>query len=226
MALLSRLLRKIMSFKKKEIFGVIPKSRIKIFLPDAPIVLEGGAHIGTDTIEMGTIWPMGMIHAFEPVPSLYTKLKKNTQNYNNIITYPLALSSQTGEDILYISSGTSDGSSSLLPPKEHLTEHPDVVFREQIKIPTVTLDDWVLKNNIPRLDFLWLDLQGHELSVLKAGTNILDTVTAIYTEVSLKDMYNGGSMYPEIRQWLAEHGFRVEIEELPWPDMGNVLFVR
>ncbi len=210
---------------KKKIDG-IPKSRIKKFLSEAPIILEAGAHIGSDTMAMATIWPLSTIHAFEPIPSLYAKLQRNTAKFRNIITYPLALSDRTGEAKMYVSSGASDGSSSLLVPKEHLTEHPGVRFLKQVKVSTITPDDWVMRHNIRRVDFMWLDLQGHELSVLKAASRILNTVSAIYTEVSLKEMYEGGSQYPNLRQWLEEHGFRVESEELPWPDMGNVLFVR
>jgi len=116
---------------------------------------------------------------------------------------------------MHISSGASDGSSSLLPPKEPLTEHPDVTFPEQVKIPTITIDDWRKRYHIPKVDFTWLDVQGHELPVLKVAPNTLKRIQTIYTEVSLKEMYEGGSLYRQLRQWLENHGFRVETEELP-----------
>jgi FkbM family methyltransferase len=223
-----KLLNKITNIKSKILInrGIISKSKIKKFIPDAPIILEAGAHIGIDTIEMATLWPNSTLYAFEPVPNVYKQLKNNTKNYKNILTYPVALSDKTGERILYISSGESDGSSSLLSPNEHLIEHPNVIFSEQIKTSVITINDWVIHNGIKRIDFLWLDMQGHELSVLKNATKILNTVSAIYTEVSLKEMYHGCDLYPTLCQWLEEHDFHVEIEALPWPDMGNVLFTK
>jgi len=69
-------------------------------------------------------------------------------------------------------------------------------------------------------------MQGHELAVLKASTELLKTVTAVYTEVSLKELYQGTPLYPVVRAWLEGEGFQVEREELAWVDAGNVLFVR
>ena len=138
----------------------------------------------------------------------------------------MALSNQTGYADFYISEGASDGSSSLLKPKAHLKYHPDVHFRHTISIKTITLDDWALENNAHHIDFLWLDLQGAELRVLKTATSILSTVKAIHAEISLVETYEGVESYDELSRWLFKHGFRVEKEQLPWPDMGNVLFVR
>lgn len=226
MAFHFKLLRKLASVRKTRSRAGINKSYIEKFLPFSPVVVEAGAHVGIDTLEMAKIWPSGMIHAFEPIPNLYSKLKTNTSNVKNIKIYPMALSSSTGTAIMHVSSGASDGSSSLLTPKEHLKEHPDVVFLNKIRASTTTLDDWARKYNVSKVDFLWLDIQGHELSVLKAAPHTLKKVKAIYTEVSLKEMYEGGALYSELCNWLTYLGYHVEAEELPWPDMGNVLFVR
>ena len=43
------------------------KELIKQYLPINPVVIEAGAHIGTDTVEFSKIWPKGSIYAFEPI---------------------------------------------------------------------------------------------------------------------------------------------------------------
>ena len=203
----------------------MPKSYIKKFLPRNPLIVEGGAHIGKDTLEMAEIWPEGRIFAFEPVPSLHTQLVAKTSTASNIVCYPMALSDFTGSATMYVSSGDSDGSSSLLMPKEHIYEHPNVRFLEKLQVQTITLDDWADKEAIDYVDFLWLDIQGHELAVLKASPRMLSSARAIHTEVSLKETYEGVPLYPEFRRWLETKGFKVAREVLPWRDMGNVLFV-
>jgi hypothetical protein len=107
-----------------------------------------------------------------------------------------------------------------------LTDHPDVLFNETIYVTCVTLDDWVEINNIEKVDLLWLDMQGNELNVLKTGLKVLEKVQAIYTEVNLKEAYEGAPLYTELREWLEVHNFKVEVEEIPWEDGGNVLFLR
>jgi hypothetical protein len=53
----------------------------------------------------------------------------------------------------------------------------------------------------------------------------LSSATAVYTEVIATEQYEGAALYPELRRWLEDRGFVVEIEKLPWGG-GNVLFVR
>ena len=205
--------------------GVIPKKYFKSFLPENPIILEAGAHKGSDTVELAKMWPEGTIHAFEPVPQLYKKLKKNTRNYGNILCYPLALGDTTGLNKMYISEGASDASSSLLPPKEHLTIFPSIYFDDTLQVATLTLDDWAKENNIMSIDFFWLDLQGMELKVLKSGSTILKTVKAIYSEVSSIEGYEGQNLYYELQAWLGKQGFHVEREAVENGE-GNVFFLR
>jgi len=119
--------------------GVVPKGYIKQFVPPNPIVVEAGAHIGSDTVEMSRIWPKGTIHAFEPVPDLFGKLIENTSDLKNVRLYPCALSDRIGAAKMFVSRGSSDGSSSLLLPKEHLLQHPTVYFQDAIEVPTTTL---------------------------------------------------------------------------------------
>lgn len=217
------LMRRMKEKNKKE---AIPKNLIATYLPLNPTIVEAGAHIGVDTVQMSNLWPKGTIHAFEPIPELFSQLQRNTSQQDNICCYPMALGKQTGSTKIFVSSGRSDASSSLLPPKEHLTYHPDILFETEIQVPTITLDEWAEEQNIKKIDFLWLDLQGYELEVLKAAANVLESVQAIYTEVNLDETYAGVSLYPEMRQWLEVRGFKVIREDLPWEDAGNVFFAK
>lgn len=205
----------------------LSKSILKKYLPKNPVIVDCGAHVGSDAIELARIFPQAAIHCFEPVPSIYRALCNNVKRYKSIHTYNVALSSSTGKATMYVSSGASDASSSLQKPKEHLDDHPDVSFDETSEVITLTLDEWARQHSIPKIDFLWLDMQGHELEMLKASTVILPIVTAIYTEVSMKESYENTSVYPSFKEWMEQKGFRAEIEILPsGSDMGNVLFLK
>ena len=206
--------------------GTISKQYLLDIVPKNSIIVEAGAHIGSDTMELSQILPNSQIHAFEPVPSVYEKLVRNTKHCRNVTCYPLALGEQSGRAKIFVSSGRSDASSSLLPPKQHLEDHPDVFFQTEIEIQTITLNDWMTQYQLPRVDLLWLDMQGYELAALKSGWKALATASAIYTEVNLVETYAGAPLYSQVREWLADQGFEVRREELPWHDAGNVLFVR
>jgi FkbM family methyltransferase len=195
-------------------------------LGDRPTIVEAGAHSGLDTVCLSRLFTDGTVHAFEPVPELFAKFRKRTAGLANVRTYNCALGARSGEATLYLSGGSSDGSSSLLRPSGHLEFHPRVTFTASFQVPCVSLDDWARENGIAKVDLLWLDLQGLEFDVLSASSLVLPTVKVIYTEVSLKEMYEGARLYPEYRRWLEGRGFEVVAEDLRWADMGNVLLAR
>lgn len=197
---------------------------IKRKIPSNPVIIEAGAHIGSDSGRFAQIWKDAKIYAFEPIPNVYSQLVKNTAAYNNIKTIPLALSDNNGITKMFVSSGRSDASSSLLAPKQHLEVHPDVQFNETISVETIKLDDFCLNNNISHIDFMWLDMQGYELPMLMASKKMISNITLIYSEVSLIETYEGVSTYQKYKEWMEESGFRVYKEYFPWKDMGNVLF--
>ena len=197
---------------------------LKDRLPENPVIIEAGAHEGFDTKRMSLIWPGGIIYAFEPIPMVLSVLKKNLDTIRNVRVIDLALSDQNAVSKMYVSTGRSNGSSSLLKPKDHLKIHPDVYFEEEITVQTILLKDFLDKNELKVIDFMWLDLQGMEFKVLSASSSILKSVGYIYCEVSLMETYEQVMKYPEFKLWMKSEGFEVVAEYLNWKDMGNVLF--
>jgi FkbM family methyltransferase len=204
----------------------ISKVALRKHLPKNPVMVDCGAHDGEDSVELLKKLG-GTVHCFEPVNSIYKRLEKRKGSNKNMFTYEIALSDSNGSQEFYVSEGTSDASSSLLPPQDHLKDHPGTLFKKKIVVTTKTLDSWAAENSITKIDLLWLDMQGFEMNMLKASHKILDTVTVIHTEVSTRQTYKGVAEYEEYRSFLESKGFKVMIEAIPegW-DMGNVLFVR
>ena len=83
--------------------------------------------------------------------------------------YNIALGNQTGTVKMYIDN-YNQGSSSILQPKLHLTQRPDIKFESEENVNIDKLD-----NIIDSLDynFINMDVQGFELEVLKGGKNYL-----------------------------------------------------
>ena len=202
-------------------FG-IPKTKndkialayLKKFLPSNPTVIDCGAHDGSDTVVLQQKLG-GRVYAFEVVPEIFERLKQRTANNKNIICFPIALAAETGTAKFYVGEGSSDASSSLLAPKEHLVDHPDINFDRTITVETNTLDDWAAKQGITSIDFLWLDMQGAELMMLQHSPKILATVKMIHTEVSVRETYEGVTLYKDYKNWLTANGFKLIAEAIP-----------
>lgn len=203
--------------------GPITKEYIKQFLPEAPIILEAGAHIGRDTLKMSKLWPQGTIYAFEPVPDLFVQLVERTKERANVICDPRALSDTNGTAEFFVSSGASTAASSLFAPLEYLTQRPEVLFHTTT-VPTITLDSWAAEKNVTHIDFLWLDMQGPELLVLQAAPLILKTVKAILIEVNLTERFTGNPSYDEVKSWLESQGFVLNTQDEPKHNKINLFF--
>lgn len=199
---------------------------IQKFIPNNPTIIEAGAHIGNDARAMSSFWPQGRIYSFEPVSALFERLKVNTAHCANVRTFKLALSDKNEDKTIYVSRGRGDGSSSLCVPKDHLKHFSDVTFNTSENIRTIVLDDWIKSEKIGQVDLLWLDLQGMEYQALNASPELLQSVTAIYAEVNLVELYEGGWLYPQFRDWLESKGFVEVYKMLIHNTFGDALFVK
>lgn len=60
-----------------------------------------------------------------------------------------------------------DASGSIRKPKNHLADFPEVTFDEPITVQTMTLDTRCDENGIEAIDFIWMDVQGSEIDVIR-----------------------------------------------------------
>jgi len=186
---------------------------VKSYLPLDPVVIEAGGCDGTDSVQLAQSWPAARVYTFEPVPELFQQICEKTAALSNVKVYPLALADSTGTTTLYLSEyylwpGHVSGSSSLLHPKEHIIYDQTVKFSRSTEVPMITLDAWAEKEGISRADFLWLDMQGCELHMLKKSA-LAKTAKAIYIEVMFIEAYRGQYLYDDVKKWMFENGFRL-----------------
>lgn len=208
--------------------GDIGKQTLRKLLPDDAVVIEVGAHVGSDTEQFAIMFPAGRIVACEPVPRLFVQCHERLESYANVTAVPVAIGDRTGLHEFQVSSGRSDASSSLFEPTVHLEHNPDVLFdpRDRLVVPVVTLDELLGAIRIDHVDLLWMDVQGAEAMVVRGAQKILERTRYVYAEVSEVALYKGGATYDELRTQLGNQGFEVLKEFLPadWLGEGNVLF--
>jgi FkbM family methyltransferase len=204
------------------------KNWIRRNIPSNGIIIEAGTADGNDTLFFSNQCPLGFVYGFEPDPVTFATTQNTVLNRTNVQLENVALSDKTGTATFYISDrfGKDWGSSSLLKPKDHLFVHPQITFKKEITVPTINLDEWFLAKTpaIESVDLMWLDMQGAEPFVLRNAPVTLSKTKYLYTEVSLIETYENVETYSEFKQFLTNAGFDVVSEELPWVDMGNVLF--
>jgi FkbM family methyltransferase len=172
------------------------------------ITITGVIHVGAHHAEengdyLGVGVPQNNIYWIDAIPDLCKKLQARLPNVINA-----AVSDTNGVFDFHITNNVQ--SSSLLPLKTHLIEHPDIHVIRTVRTPTHRMDDIVTQCGI-QADFLNMDIQGAELKCLKGFESKLPMIKYIYSEVNERELYEGCALLPQLDEWLSERGFdRVE----------------
>lgn len=201
---------------------------LKKMLNSDDVILEAGGFDGKDSIKLAEIVPEGKLISFEPNPPRFRELVERTKEIINVSAYPFALGEKTGTATFYVCYGAQndpvyEGASSLLPPSEAMKINYQ---GPRIQVPCYRLDDWCKEYQVNKIDFMWLDLEGFEMQMLKNGKEILSTVRAIYVETNFFEFRKGMTQYQELRRFLKRQGFRLLAHGYNKGYQGNAIFVR
>jgi FkbM family methyltransferase len=109
------------------------------------------------------------IHCFEPQAAAMVALKKVAEQGSDIVCEPIGFSSSTEHRLIYKNSDASTYAS--LYPADYMQLDIRLDKSEQIRLET--LDDYCSAKGIDRIDFLKIDVEGHELEVLKGATRMI-----------------------------------------------------
>lgn len=146
---------------------------LKSFIKDNMTIIEAGAHDGTDAEYIFKLNPSVTIHCFEPTASAYkeltVRLAKEIKT-GKLFANNTGLSTETGEAELFIYNELDQRNSLHLNPAHEYDS--SLLHKEKIKL--IRLDDYIEKNKISRVDFLKIDVEGHETKVIEGVENVLE----------------------------------------------------
>lgn len=137
---------------------------IRAFLSPPCVFVDVGAHVGYYAAFAGRlVGRTGHVFAFEPHPVNYKLLGRNCRQMPQIKTINAAVSDFSGHTLLFEhSSSTSSHALTDLSGSG-----------KSIPISKVSLDEWTYENGIRRIDVVLIDVEGHELSVLRGMRQII-----------------------------------------------------
>ena len=174
-------------------------------------VLDVGANVGDVADAALQSYPDAKVICFEPVAKTFEILKERLAKYpGRAYLHQSALSDKNAQDEINITS--FHGANSIEPQaKFHQNLNPHVRELHKEKIDLVRLDD--VAGNFPtqQIDILKIDVEGHEVAVLKGGLQfIAKHVDVIIIEVSLMrdDSWENQALF-EVFALLKEAGFRL-----------------
>lgn len=193
----------------------------------APVVIDGGAHLGNMVERFGALSPNAEFHCFEPDPVLGKSLEQKFSGNTKVHVVHAALGDMASKAMLNIN--VSRPTNSLLPAAESLP--PDLKqlceLVEQVEVGVTTIDEYCRANSIERVDVIKLDLQGYDYLALKGAKTTLEKTKVVLVEVLFKEMYKGCHGFPDVLNLMLGQGFKLhtlcglhygEAYELLWAD--------
>ena len=141
-------------------------------LPAQParVVFDVGANEGDFArAALAQLGPTTRVLAFEPAPPTFDRLAQAFQGNPQVALYQLGLSDAPGDRALY-SDGHDSGMASVY--QRDLTAQGRVL--DQVAtVAITTLDAFCAEQQISHIDYLKLDVEGHEYSVLRGAQQLL-----------------------------------------------------
>jgi len=135
------------------------------------VIIDAGANQGFYTSAMLQQNPdIQTIIMIEPQPFLGEKLKAFVNNNQAVSLEPVAVGSSAGSMDLYFDQQGS-GLASLY---ERDIRHVGARLGQSVSVPVTTIDAIAEKHGLEFVDYLKLDLEGHELEALKGAGSLLE----------------------------------------------------
>lgn len=168
------------------------------------IVLDIGAHHGFYTLLASKkVGSHGKVLAIEPSPREMRALRLNLRinRCRNVCVDSRALGEAAGEAKLHIVIGRETGCNSLRKPGSEPTK--------DIRVHVERLDRLLKDHRIERVDFVKLDVEGAELSVLKGASDLLRLFLRPVILAEVQDIRTKPWGYParEIVRFLVDLGY-------------------
>ena len=178
---------------------------VERYLQPGMTVFDIGANHGLySVLASKRIGRNGQVYAFEPSPRERAKLMRNLKinRCKNVQVVEIALSESSGEATLNVVQGTEVGCNSLRAPD---VDQPTI----PVKVKIEPLDNFLAQAGVKKIDFVKLDVEGAEQSVLKGGEKYFSSAErpVILAEISDIRTKAWGYAAHEIVSWLAQRGF-------------------
>ncbi len=198
------------------------KKIIKFFksnILDNLIFIDIGSHYGETVKLFAKNFKIKECHCFEASPINYKILLKNIHKKKLRFRYELNNLGVGEENKTTFINQTEESSSSTINEfninSKYLKKKLKILninkcekFYKKIPIKLITLDEYIFKKQIKKIDILKIDTEGFELNVLKGLKLNYKFVKFIYFEHHYDDMIKKKYKFKDINELLIKYGFK------------------
>lgn len=174
-------------------------------------VIDVGAHIGSFTVvAAGEVGPDGNVISLEPSVQNFRMLEKNIRTNQLANVLPLNLAAGSAEGVGELRLYNRPGGNSFY------SRDFTMVGYESVKV--ATLDSISERFKLEKVNFVKIDVEGHELEVLKGAAKILGE----YKPKLAIETHEFGPSVQELTEYLD--GFNYSAKQVPYGPHQGLLY--
>jgi len=166
--------------------------------PEAKVIFDIGACIGTVSLNLHKNFPDATIYSFEPIEETFKQLQENTRHISTIKRFKYAAGDTNNTLTIPI---YAEATINTLKK----ADYNDAPIASEV-ISVVRLDDFVDKNSISEIDILKIDVEGFEFEVLNGLGDFLQKVKCIVVEVGYIRSTTK-THFSEMESFMEDNGF-------------------
>jgi FkbM family methyltransferase len=169
-------------------------------LPEGSVLLDVGANIGLYTVPASRlVGSRGRVVGFEAHPRIYGFLSSNVARncHGNVTLENVAVGCGSGEaNIVFDARNPGETRVAL---GEEAGE----------SVPVISLDDYCMRHDLRRVDYIKIDVEGYEARVLRGAQRVLGDNDRILVQTEYEPAHRARYGRPsEMAELLADHGLR------------------
>jgi FkbM family methyltransferase len=174
--------------------------------PRPGTVLDIGGSHGQFVKEAVRFFPGARIYSFEPIPECYGELLALGETVPTLHPINLALGDRDGEVDLWLSAFRDSSSLHEMLPA-HVAAWPHTEIESKISVQVARLDAVAPTLDLKKPIFAKLDVQGHELAVIRGGRATLSLCERVMLECNFAPLYKGQPSFNQLHDELHSLGF-------------------
>lgn len=164
------------------------------YIPEGGTVFDIGAFIGDTTLAYANkVGEKGTIYAFEPNTNAYECLSYNLHKNDTTVYFSRFALGSTIKTAKINNVETNNG-------MNYLTDGDDITV--------ITLNEFYVNNEISRIDFIKIDVEGYELDVLIGGKETINKFKpTMLIEINDTTLARQNVNRQQIFDWLTENNY-------------------